>query len=862
MPAVGTRTFLFSDIEGSTNLLQDLGDGYPLVLAHHHRLLRETWATHRGVEVGTEGDSFFVVFERAADAVAAARDAQVALAAYEWPHDQNVRIRIGLHTGEVDLTPDGYVGLAVHIAARISAAGHGGQVLLSEATRHLVADVEAADQGEHRLKDIRRPVRLFQLLDDRLADTFPRLRTLTSMPNNLPTAVDDFVGRVTEISETLTALDHHRLTTLTGSGGSGKTRLALEVATQIAHRVSDGVWLVELATIDDDQRISAAVAAAVGVVERSGRRLGDTLAEWLASRDLLILLDNCEHVIGGVAKLTSELLTVAPSVRILATSRERLNLRGEHVIALAPLQVPDELSLAAESDAVQLFLARARAAVPAFSPSGSALGLVVDVCRRLDGLPLALELAAARLRTVSLEQLAVRLDDRFRILATSDRNAPDRQRTLAAVVAWSYDLLDASEKIVFDRLSVFPGSFSLDAAETVCAGDGIELGDVLDNLARLVDKSLVSTVETQDGEMRYRMLETLRQYGQSRLTADELEWAQKSLLRWALRHVDVLEAAMRTSAQDAALQAVVPERINLRAAMDWALETEDLRSALRIVSAVPVDIPSVRLQLIQRLTGVLVDLPPEVLGQALMTQSNLEMERGEWADSLDAARRCEDAFQEAEDGFRSSWARFFQIWGAWGLDQSDLVRSLSAQVLSEFREAGDEFGIAYASWTSSMTCPDPLQARALAAEACTGFRAIGAPFGLAHALEGSALIELRNGRNENSVPYIRESLELFRASGNAGCTAHCLEAVAACLADAGSLREAAEIVSAAEAFRGITGHGHRPWEQNGYDEAQRALGQADGAFDAAHTAGRSHSLSSASERAMTFLTHLRSPTTP
>ena len=622
----------------------------------------------------------------------------------------------------------------------------------------------------------------------------------------------------------------------------------------------DGVWLVELATIDDDLRIDAVVAAAVGVVEHPGRRLRDTLAESLANRNLLIVLDNCEHVIVGAANLASELLAAAPTVRILATSRERLNVRGEHVVALAPLQVPDVLGLAAESDAVQLFLARARSVLPTFSPSGSALSLVADVCRRLDGLPLALELAAARLRTVSLDQLAARLDDRFRLLATSDRNAPDRQRTLSAVVDWSYDLLESSEQTVFTRLSAFPDSFSLDAAEMVSAGDGIELVDVLDILSRLVDKSLVSTVETQQGAMRYRMLETLRQYGQSRLGPDEVHSTQMSLLRWAIRHVDVLEAAMRTSAQDAALQAVVPERINLRAAMDWALEIEDFGSALRIVSGVPVDIPSVRLQLIQRLIGLLVDPRPEVLGQALMTQANLEMERGSWANSLEAARRCEQAFEAAGDGVHARWGRFFQIWGAWGLGELDLVRSLSEQVLTEFRSVGDDFGVAYASWTASMCCPDPLLARALAADACDGFRTIGASFGLAHALEGSALIELRNGRGDSAVPFIRESLELFRASGNAGCTAHCLEAVAACLADAGSLNQAAELAGAAEAFRVATGHGHRPWEQDGHDEVQRAFREADGAFDSAQQLGRTHSLASAAERATTFLTQLRSPT--
>jgi predicted ATPase/class 3 adenylate cyclase len=852
--SVGTWTFVFTDIEGSTSLLQDLGDGYRAVLDDHRRLLRNAWVQHHGVEIGTEGDSFFVVFERASDAIEGVRAAQLALMSHAWPDSVELRVRMGMHTGEAELTDDGYVGLDVHVAARVSAVGHGGQVLMSEATRHLVPDADVADQGEHRLKDIRRPLRLYQLLDQGLPAVFPPLKSMTSIPNNLPGHVDEFVGRAMEMAEVSAALADHRLVTLSGAGGSGKTRLSFEVAAQLVADMPHGVWLVELAAAKEASRIDALVAAAIGLREHPARPLRVTLLEWLADKRLLLMIDNCEHLVSAVAAFVAEVLAAAPNVRFLATSRERLGVRGEHVIALLPMQLPAMPELAAQSDAVRLFLTRATNVASAFHPDESGLRLVAEVCGRLDGLPLAVELAAARLRSISLEQLVARLDDRFRILTTTDRDAPDRQRTMAAVVGWSYDLLTEFEQAVFRRLAIFPESFSLEVAEVVIAGEGIDRLDVLDLISALVDKSLVSIVESA-GSMRYRMLTTLRGYGLARL--DELGEAatwRASLLSWALAQVDMLEAAMRTPSQDGALRAVVPEHGTLRAAMEWGLESHDFGAALRIVSATPVDIPSGRLTLIERLLVLVEDVSPQVLGQALMTVANLEMERSEWARSLEAARRCEAAFIESGDMRHASWGRFFQVWGAWGLGDAELLESLNRTVLDEFRSLDDELGVAYGSWTMSISCGDQVLAATLATEACNRFRDLGAEFGLAHALEGRALIALRRGDVGAALPDVYESLALFHQSRNSGCTAHCLEAVAACLADRGALTEAAEIAGAAEAFRAATGHGHRPWELRGHDQVLRSLRNADDKVEAAQRRGHTHTLESAVERAKTFLT--------
>jgi predicted ATPase/class 3 adenylate cyclase len=594
--ATQTLTFLFTDIEGSTAMLARLGEAYAEVLADHHRLIRACLAAHDGQEIDTQGDAFFAVFTSPSGCVAAAIHMQRALLSHAWPAGEEVRVRMGIHSGEASVTAVGPVGLDVHRAARIAGVAHGGQILLSATTAALLGDsmpagASLSDLGAHRLKDLGRPERLFQLQADGLPAAFPPVRSLASpeRPNNLPAPVDSFVGRQRELAEIDRAVRADRLVTLTGPGGSGKTRLALEAAASLIPEFEDGVWLVALAAITDGQRLPEMVAHVLGVCDRPGEAAADTLERWLRDRQLLLILDNCEHVVDAASSFCQRLLPACGRLRILATSREFLGVRGEHAIRTPPLAIPDDPALAPLSDAVQLFLARASAGAPSFRPDDADLGTVMRVCRRLDGLPLAIELAAARLRVLSLSQLAARLDDQFWLLTGASRAQVSRQRTLEAVVAWSYDLLSDVEQRTFARLAVFPGHFTLDMAEAVVSEPPVNRFDVVDIVARLVDKSLVTTVNAPDG-LRYQLLEMLRQYGHDRLTErGEADRFRDRLLAWAMSGVEQLEqleSVVRTRAMDDALRQAAIDAVTYRAAGQWAAAQGQYRTALRIASMV------------------------------------------------------------------------------------------------------------------------------------------------------------------------------------------------------------------------------------------------------------------------------------
>jgi len=525
----GTVTFLFTDIEGSTALLQYLGDRrYADVLGEQRRLLRAAFQAGGGHEVDTQGDAFFVAFRRGQDAVATAAAAQRAITTHPWPDSAPVRVRMGLHTGEPTLVAGGYVGLDVHRAARIGSAGWGGQILLSQATHDAVTDnlppgVSLRDLGEHRFKDLQRREQIFQLLHPDLPADFPPLRSLDALPNNLPRQLTSFIGREREMAEVKRLLTTTRLLTLTGSGGCGKTRLALQVAADLVEEFANGVWLVELAALTDPALVPQAVASALGVREEPGRPLLATLSDYLKAKRLLLLLDNCEHLVAACAYLAEALLRACPHLRILATSREALNIAGETVWRVPSLSLPDLLHLPSvehltQYEAVRLFIERALISRPDFVLTSQGAPSVAQVCHRLDGIPLAIELAAARVKVLSVEQIAARLDNRFRLLTSGSRTALPRQKTLRAAIDWSYDLLSETERMVLRRLSVFAGGWTLEAAEAICVGEGIEWHEVLDPLMQLVDKSLVM-MEEQGGTVRYRLLETVRQYGRDKLPA-------------------------------------------------------------------------------------------------------------------------------------------------------------------------------------------------------------------------------------------------------------------------------------------------------------------------------------------------------
>ena len=596
---VETLTFLFTDIEGSTVMLRRLGEeAYAQVLADHHRLIRDGLAAHEGEEVGTHGDAFFAVFSSPRACVAAVTQIQQAIETHPWPGGAQVRVRMGIHTGEAAQTATGLVGLDVHRAARVAAIAHGGQVLLSETAAALVrgslpAGTALRELGVHRLKDLGRPEQIFQLDAAGLQAEFAPLRSLgnPAMPNNLPAQLATFVGRERELSQLRALAGSSRLVTLTGAGGAGKTRLSLQVGAELLDGSGDGVWLVELAAVSDETAVAPAICEALGIAAQPGRPALETLLDALGPQDLLILLDNCEHLIDACAKIADAILRRCPRVHLLATSREPLNIDGEIIYRVPPLSLPDPGDDGPPgtgySDAVALFAERAKERGVNLSVDDETAPLVVSICERLDGMPLAIELAAARLRSMSLGDLHDRLDQRFRLLTGGSRAALGRQQTLQATVDWSYSLLSGAERALLRRTSVFAEGFDLGAAEDVCGFGDIEALEVADLLGSLVNKSLVAA-EPAGSTLRYRLLETIRQFGAERL-AEIGDEAAAAAAAHRQHFLDVAEAAapyLEGPDQGTWFARLDTEHANLRRAAEHAAGDPDATTqTLRFAAA-------------------------------------------------------------------------------------------------------------------------------------------------------------------------------------------------------------------------------------------------------------------------------------
>jgi len=707
----GTVTFLFTDIEGSTRLLSDLGDRYADVLANQHTLLQGIFQQHGGQVVDTQGDAIFVAFPRAKDALAAAVAAQRALARHRWPGEAEVRVRMGLHTGEPLRTEPSYVGMDVHRAARICAAGHGGQILVSETTHALVQDdlsdaVGLRDLREHRLKDLARPQRIFQVVVGDMASEFPPLRSLNSLPNNLPLQLTSFLGRTREMADIKALLRQSRLVTLTGAGGAGKTRLALQVGADVLEEYGDGVWVVELAPLADSILVPQTLAAVLNLREQPGRAVEATIIDYLRPRHLLLVWDNCEHLLTACASLAEKLMRTCPKLHLLATSREGLAIGGEVTYRVPSLGVPDPRRLpafatVAQEEAVRLFVERATFALPQFSLTERNAAAVVQICHRLDGIPLALEMAAGRVKGLSVEQIASRLDDCFRLLTGGSRTALPRQQTLRAAIDWSYGLLSEAEQILLRRLAVFVGGWTLEAAEAVCVGDAIDPADVLDLLMRIVDKSLVLT-EGMNGKTRYRFLETVRQYALEKLIdAGEAQRMRERNQNWFVELAEQAEPNLTGPDQVAWLGRLELEHHNFRAALEWS-KVGDASSEIGLRLAAALwrfwNVRGYLREGREWLEGTLArarNAPPELRLKALFGTGVLAWSQ----EDTSAAGPLEGSLTLARElGDRRAIADSLRLLALVARDQLDYdrARALGEESLGLFRELQDTAGISTA----------------------------------------------------------------------------------------------------------------------------------------------------------------------
>ena len=771
LPA-GTLTFVFTDIEGSTRLVQELGEArFGAMLEDHGRLVGGAFDAEGGHRVRMEGDSFFYVFDRATSALAAVAAAQRALAGHAFPDGAAIRVRMGLHTGEASLgseaTGADYVGYDVHRAARIAAAGHGGQVLLSEPVSVLVRDAlptgaTLRDLGEHRFKDLGRAERVFQLVLSGLPADFPPIRSLDVVPNNLPTQVTTFIGREKEIAEGVKLFGQARVLTLTGPGGTGKTRLSLQIAAQVADSFPGGVTFVPLAPITDAEVVAPAVVEALHL-ETAQSSPRDRLLAHFRERHALLVMDNFEQVLGA-ATLVADLIRACPGLKVIASSRGPLRISGEQEMPVPPLALPDPGASAervSQYEAVRLFIDRAVAVKPGFSVTNENAPAVAEICARLDGLPLAIELAAARVRLLTPEAILTRLTSRLGLLQSSARDLPDRQKTLRGAIAWSHDLLDEPGRRLFARLAVFAGGGTLEDVEVICGGADLGV-DVLTGLEALVDQSLVRQ-EEHGAEARAIMLETIREYALERLA--EGPDAETMHTRHALRFLALAEEAgphLLRLERRTWLARLEREHDNLRAAFDFCTGSGRVEEALRIASAL-WRFWQFRGHLregLQRVTRVLADpaseAHPRAREPALEAAGGLSYWLGDpalttasYQESLALARSNGDPARISNALYNLS---FMPILTPSEPNFAERVETANAQIdeaLALARQMGDRAAIARCLWSRANLLAYALKNSAGSltplAEAIPIFREVGDHFGLAWAVRAEGLARLKTG---------------------------------------------------------------------------------------------------------------------
>ena len=778
----GTLTFLFTDIEASTRLWESYPIRMKEVMASHDALIEKIIASHKGsvVRPRGEGDSRFAIFQVANDAVLAANDIQQNFWQENWAIPEKLRVRIALHTGEAEFRAGDYYGSAVNRCARLRNLAHGGQTLLSQVTYGLVSeflspDIGLRDLGVYILKDLKQPERIFQLISPGLPSEFPPLRTQHRTINNLPVSLTSFVGREKEIEEVKYLISTKRLLTISGSGGAGKTRLAIQVATELVDQFEAGGWFVDLASISDPELVAQYILNTLGIREASGHTPLDILIYFFQDKPAIIILDNCEQVTQAIATLAQTLISQTADLNILATSREPLGVAGETVWCIPPLTTPkldDAISIEkfVQLESVKLFMERAVAVKPQFVINNQNMPTIAQICARLDGIPLAIELAAARVKVLSVADIATRLDHRLQFLVNSQNSIP-RQKTLRNLIDWSYDLLPSNEQALLRRLSVFAGGWTLEAMEAVCSGENIEAFEVLDLLSHLVDKSLV-VAEISDVNERYRLLETIRQYAQERL----VEAGELSL--YAFNHAEYFTKMAEKSYeeiwgmnQENWIEWLETEHDNLRAAMDWMAQEEKAHEMyLRLAGSLwrfwgvrgYIHEGRNRLETALSLTP---GAPKYQRANGLRGAGKLALQQGDYHQAMVLSQESLDLFREIND----QWgiARQMELLGEIAYFQGEYSRAVEMlqESLAIRKAIRDKEGIALSLRQLGVIARDhgdSQQARDLFEQSLALFRELDDKIFTAQTLNHLGLVEHSSYEYEHANVLFEEAASLYR----------------------------------------------------------------------------------------------------
>ncbi|HXW51756.1 MAG TPA: adenylate/guanylate cyclase domain-containing protein [Candidatus Acidoferrales bacterium] len=774
----GTVTFLFTDIEGSTQRWEQHREAMDAAVKRHDQLLRSVIERHNGYVFKTVGDAVCATFARVSDAISASVDAQRELNREDFSAVDGLRIRAGIHTGEASERGGDYFGPAVNRVARLMSIGHGGQILLSGVTRDLAHNdlpkgATLVDLGSHRLKDLAEPEQVWQLSIENLPSIFPQLHSLDEFPNNLSVQTTSFRGREQDLEEAKVLLGQHHVLTLTGSGGVGKTRLAVQVGAELLDQFPDGVWFADMAPITDPELVSSVVASALSIEQVQGKRVDELIPQRLKRKKLLLIIDNCEHLLGAVAVLVDAIQRNAPDVRTLCTSRQALGIAGEIAHRLPSLSVPEASPTLTADEAIHhgsiaVFVDRARSADTRFALTDDNAPIVAEICRHLDGIPLAIELAAARVKVLSIPNLAQRLNERFKILTGGSRTALPRQKTLSALIDWSYDLLTPQEQTLFQRLGIFAGGFGLDAATKVCGGKGLDEIEVLDLLGSLTDKSLV-VADTTGEQERYHLLESTRAYALEKLAAagehEQLARGHAEYFR------DLAQAADERFGIGSAFAWIADVELDLdnyRAALEWSI-TRGNDDAVGGAIAGALDWLWRNGSLVvegRYWTGLAFERVsdaehPRVAARLWFALSNFSTAKAK----VEAAEHAVELYESVGDARGAARAQHSLAFGLIQMGRLDEADNIIALALAGSRKCGDRSYVANglnAQAVISKSRNDTKTAKDLFGQAIAAFRALGLDSGISLGLGNLAELEFQDGHAEEAVRLVEEALEIYR----------------------------------------------------------------------------------------------------